>query len=76
MDDVLQAGNRRNFIIALTTVVENAPANTLDQFKGLAQRVDTMPPNNFPYFLTFVRFCYALADRRQATAPASAPLGI
>jgi hypothetical protein len=76
VDDVLQAGNRRNFIVALTTVVENAPADTLDQFKGLAQRVDTMPPDNFPYFLTLVRFCYALADRRQATAPAPTPLGI
>lgn len=76
VDEVLQASNRRNFIIALTTVVENAPADTLDQFRGLAQRVDTMPPDNFPYFLTLVRFCYALADRRQAAAPALTPLGI
>ncbi|UPL47653.1 hypothetical protein [Hymenobacter sublimis] len=70
VDDVLQAGNRRNFIAALTTVVENAPTDTLDKFKSLAQRVDTMPPDNFPYFLTLVRFCYALADRQQAATPA------
>ncbi|GAA3984730.1 hypothetical protein [Hymenobacter antarcticus] len=76
VDDVLQAGNRRSFIAALTAVVENAPVETLDKFKGLAQRVDTMPPDNFPYFLTLVRFCYALADRQQTTAPAQTALGI
>lgn len=76
VDDVLQASNRRNFIAALTQVVENAPADTLDKFKSLAQRVDTMPPDNFPYFLTLVRFCYALADRRQPAVPAQSTLGI
>ena len=63
---VLEAASRKQFIAALTVVVAAANAQQLDELRSLAQRVDTMPPDNYGYFLTLVRFCYALAERQPA----------
>jgi len=71
--EVLQANSRKAFIAALIPIAQKAPDDRAAMVRSLAQRVDTMPPDNLPYFVTLMRFCYALAERpKPATQPQTA----
>lgn len=65
--EVLQANSRKAFIAALIPIAQKALDDRAATVRSLAQRVDTMPPDNLPYFVTLVRFCYALAERPKPT---------
>ena len=55
---LLAAQHRKGFMEALTTLVEKSDAQPT-HFLALAEQVDTMPADNFSYFLTLIRFRYA-----------------
>lgn len=54
--NALSATNKRKFVDALTRMVENQKISLLDD---MVQEVIKMPTDNFPYFLTLIRFRYA-----------------
>lgn len=72
--EVLQASNKKALIAALTPIIKKVPLEKADSVKSLAQRIDAMPHENLSYFVTLVRFCYALADRRPVASPAQSSL--
>jgi len=54
---VLSAGNKKQFIDNLTTIVEDASNKT--DYHDMAKLVNAMPNDNVPYFLTLIRFQFA-----------------
>lgn len=58
VEKVLSSLNRKGFIDALTMVVKKSDSQP-PTFLELAKQVDSMPADNFAYFLTLVRFRYA-----------------
>lgn len=57
---VLKAKNRRFFIEELITIIEN---EKLEQINELVEEVVKIPSDNFPYFLTLIRFRYAYLNQ-------------
>lgn len=68
VNEVIQASSHRLFIEALRALIKSASTSNLDKLENLAQEVDKMPRDNFPYFHTLIKFCYDLANRRQEIA--------
>ena len=58
VDSVLKTTNRQKFIESLIEIIEDSEHK--DGFKEIAQTIDSMPSDNVPYFLTLIRFNYAL----------------
>lgn len=58
--NVLVAKNRRLFIDALTEIIVN---EKLEAINELVYEVNKMPADNFPYFLTLIRFRYAYLNQ-------------
>ena len=56
--EVRESSNLRLFIDKLTEVLNHAPANA-DVFKNVVEEVLKMPSDNFPLFVTLIRFEYA-----------------
>lgn len=56
--EVRESSNLRLFIDKLTEVLNHAPANA-DAFKNVVEEVLKMPSDNFPLFVTLIRFEYA-----------------
>ena len=56
----LKAKNRRFFIEELITIIEN---EKLEPINELVEQIVKMPPDNFPYFLTLIRFRYAYLNQ-------------
>ena len=56
IEDVKVAKNLRGFIDALTLLIESVNA---DLFGNVVEQVLKMPVDNFPLFITLVRFEYA-----------------
>lgn len=56
-DEVLSAGNIKNFIKSLTNILEKAPENA-GVFKEVVVQILKMPTDNFPLFATLIHFEY------------------
>jgi len=56
--EVRESGNLKNFIDKLTEVLDHLPKNA-DVFKEVVEQVLKMPSDNFPLFVTLIRFEYA-----------------
>lgn len=54
--NALSASSKRKLVDALTDIVKNQPIELLDE---LVREITKMPADNFPYFLTLIRFRYA-----------------
>ena len=59
---VLSATTKRNFIASLEDLVSNT--ERVDCIEETAKIVHLMPTDNVPYFLTLVRFHYAIIDKK------------
>ena len=58
---VLEAVSKKQFIDHLTTIVEDSADKT--DYAAKAKLVNSMPPDNVPYFLTLIRFQYATLNK-------------
>ena len=59
---VLSATTKKNFIASLEDLVSNT--ESIDCIEETAKIVHLMPTDNVPYFLTLVRFHYAIIDKQ------------
>jgi hypothetical protein len=62
VSNLLASVNKKQFIEALTTIVKEGQ-NT-EQLVEIAELIHTMPIDNVPYFLTLIRFQYAVANKK------------
>ena len=62
VDSILKTTNRRNFIEALTEIIQDIEHT--DELKEIAKTIDSMPAYNIPYFLTLIRFNYAIINNK------------
>lgn len=53
-----ESGSLKNFIDKLTEILNYVPLNA-DVFKNVVEQVLKMPYDNFPLFVTLIRFEYA-----------------
>jgi len=60
---VLSATTKKNFISSLEDLVSNA--ESIGCIEDIAKVVHLMPTDNVPYFLTLVRFHYAIIEKQQ-----------
>ena len=60
--NLLAAVNKKQFIEALTPIVKGDP-NT-DKLAKIAELIHSMPIDNVPYFLTLIRFQYAVVNKK------------
>jgi hypothetical protein len=60
--NLLTSINKKQFIESLTTVVKNG--GEAEQLAEIAELVHTMPIDNVPYFLTLIRFQYAVVNKK------------
>ena len=58
VDLLLKAAYRKQFIDALTVLLDDSNMD-IKAINQLAEEADSMPKENFPYFLTLIRFKYA-----------------
>jgi hypothetical protein len=61
VSNLLTSVNKKQFIEALTSIVKDNP-NT-GQLSEIAELIHTMPIDNVPYFLTLIRFQYAVINK-------------
>ena len=62
--NLLGSVNKRQFIEGLTTIVKNIEdPETLQSFTEIASSINAMPIDNVPYFLTLIRFQYAVVNK-------------
>ena len=59
---LLTSVNKKQFIESLTTIVKNG--GEAAQLAEIAALVHTMPTDNVPYFLTLIRFQYAVVNKK------------
>jgi hypothetical protein len=62
VDTVLEAVNKKQFIDGLTTLVKQG--QDVDQLAQIAEMINLMPVDNVPYFLTLIRFQYAVVNKK------------
>ena len=55
---VLEANNKMNFMKGMADIVEDV--ENVEKMKEMASIVNAMPSDNVPYFLTLIRFHYAI----------------
>ena len=55
---VLESNNKMNFIKSMVDIVGDV--EDVDKMKEIVSVINTMPTDNVPYFLTLVRFHYAI----------------
>lgn len=60
--NLLASINKKQFIESLIEIVKGSPET--DQLAEIAEIIHTMPVDNVPYFLTLVRFQYAIANKK------------
>lgn len=58
--NALSASNKRKFVEALTKIIEKQKMSLLDD---LVEEITKMPSDNFPYFLTLIRFRHAYLNQ-------------
>lgn len=59
---LLASINKKQFIEALISIVKNSTET--DQLAEIAEIIHTMPVDNVPYFLTLIRFQYAVVNKK------------
>ena len=62
VSNLLAAVNKKQFIEALIEIVKGSPEP--EQLAEIAEIVHTMPVDNVPYFLTLIRFQYAVVNKK------------
>jgi hypothetical protein len=62
VDALLSAVNKKQFIDGLTTIVYGS--EDVDKLAQIAEILNTMPLDNVPYFLTLIRFQYAIINKK------------
>ncbi len=60
--NILSSVNKKQFIEALTAVVKNSQKT--EQLAEIAELIHNMPVDNVPYFLTLIRFQYAVVNKK------------
>ena len=60
--NLLTSVNKKQFIESLIEIVKESPET--DQLAEIAEIIHTMPIDNVPYFLTLIRFQYAVANKK------------
>ncbi|MDL2277921.1 hypothetical protein LJC57_04940 [Parabacteroides sp. OttesenSCG-928-G07] len=60
--NLLSAVNKKQFIEELTTIVKNSQFT--DDLTEVAALINSMPIDNVPYFLTLIRFHFAVANKK------------
>jgi len=60
--NLLTSGSKKQFIDRLTVIVENHP--DIDPLTEIARLINLMPVDNVPYFLTLIRFQYAVENKK------------
>lgn len=60
--NLLASVNKKQFIESLTEIVKGSPES--NQLAEIAEIVHTMPVDNVPYFLTLIRFQYAVVNKK------------
>jgi len=60
--NLLASVNKKQFIEALTTIVKGS--QDFEQLAEIAELIHSMPIDNVPYFLTLIRFQYAVVNKK------------
>lgn len=60
--NLLASVNKKQFIDGLTTIVKGS--QDIEQLSEIAELINVMPIDNVPYFLTLIRFQYAIENRK------------
>ena len=60
--NLLASVNKKQFIESLIEIVKGSPET--DQLAEIAEIIHTMPIDNVPYFLTLIRFQYAVVNKK------------
>lgn len=60
--NLLASVNKKQFIESLTEIVKGSPET--DQLAEIAEIIHMMPIDNVPYFLTLIRFQYAVVNKK------------
>jgi hypothetical protein len=62
VNTLLSAVNKKQFIDGLTTIVGGS--QDVDKLNQIAELINLMPIDNVPYFLTLIRFQYAVVNKK------------
>jgi len=62
VDTLLTATNKKQFIDGLTAIVEGS--DNVESLQEIAKSINLMPIDNVPYFLTLIRFQYAVKNKK------------
>jgi hypothetical protein len=62
VSNLLASINKKQFIESLTEIVKGSP--DIDHLTETAELIHTMPIDNVPYFLTLIRFQYAVVNKK------------
>lgn len=60
--NLLASVNKKQFIESLIEIVKGSPET--DQLSKIGEIIHTMPVDNVPYFLTLIRFQYAVVNKK------------
>jgi hypothetical protein len=60
--NLLTSVNKKQFIEALTLIVK--VSEDTEQLAEIAELIHSMPVDNVPYFLTLIRFQYAVENKK------------
>ena len=63
VDTLLTATNKKQFIDGLTTIVNGSGIENVEPLSEIAKTISLMPIDNVPYFLTLIRFQYAVVNK-------------
>lgn len=63
VDTLLTATNKKQFIDGLRAIVDGSETEKVESLKEIAKSINLMPIDNVPYFLTLVRFQYAVVNK-------------
>jgi hypothetical protein len=61
--NLLVSVNKKQFIDGLKTIVDGSEAESVESLKQIAESINLMPVDNVPYFLTLIRFQYAVISK-------------
>lgn len=62
VDTLLSAVNKKQFIDSLTVIVNGS--EDVEKLSQIAESINAMPIDNVPYFLTLIRFQYAVVSKK------------
>ncbi len=59
---LLESTNKKSFIDQMKNIVEEADS-AIEDFENIVSSINVMPSDNVPYFLTLIRFRYAVINK-------------